>query len=268
MSTQRKGARSLKDIPTDILEDLNEGLLESANLMEWLAVDQLYLLRKTLAKEKREHYFKAIDHAVKQLKKPTISAKNAAIGQSLCIQALAADDLEWLLGLLFHASDSVRCWICYSISMHPDWSVSEKFEHIQIAAQDHHFGVREVAWMAMRHHIIEHLDLSLEILQIWAQHENANIRRFASEATRPCGVWCTHITVLKQHPEKALSLLTYLAQDPSKYVQNSVGNWLNDAGKSAPDFVINLCKQWRELGQTSTNYMIKRALRNLNASNS
>lgn len=38
--TKRKGSKSTKDIPKGIMEQLNRGEIESANLVEWLAVDK------------------------------------------------------------------------------------------------------------------------------------------------------------------------------------------------------------------------------------
>jgi len=43
--TKRIGAQSAKDIPKGILEQLNHGEIETANLVEWLAVDQKTLLK-------------------------------------------------------------------------------------------------------------------------------------------------------------------------------------------------------------------------------
>ena len=40
----RKGVRKAEDIPVEVLQLLNTGRLETANLTEWLAVDQLKLL--------------------------------------------------------------------------------------------------------------------------------------------------------------------------------------------------------------------------------
>lgn len=56
-SSKRKGSRSTKDTPTEIIHQLNMGEIESANLVEWLAVNQRDLLRNLLNKTKREKYF-------------------------------------------------------------------------------------------------------------------------------------------------------------------------------------------------------------------
>lgn len=59
-SIQRKGARSIKEIPEDILEQLNRGELESANLAEWLAVDRKVLLENVLVQYGRKSYLQPI----------------------------------------------------------------------------------------------------------------------------------------------------------------------------------------------------------------
>jgi 3-methyladenine DNA glycosylase AlkC len=138
------------------------------------------------------------------------------------------------------------------------------FEKIKLFAADSHFGVREVAWMACRAHIAAHLEVSIEILSTWAKSEDENLRRFASEATRPRGVWCAHLQALKEQPALALPILEVLHADPSRYVQNSVGNWLNDAAKSQADFVRELCATWQAQSPTKeTSYIIKKALRSI-----
>jgi len=98
----------------------------------------------------------------------------------------------------------------------------------------------------------------------WAVDGDENIRRFTTEAARPRGVCCKHIDQLKEQPELALPLLEKLKSDPSKYVQDSVGNWLNDASKSQPQFVIDLCERWeKESAAKETQKIIKRARRTI-----
>lgn len=269
MNTMRKGARSTKDIPQSILEQLNRGEIESANLVEWLAVDQVELLKNLLAELGLSEHFASMQKQIENLKKPTVNSRNACIGSLLYQLSLSANSAKLLLKISSHPSDMVRCWACYAVVINPEMTLLERFQAIQPFAQDAHFGVREVAWMALRPYIILQIEQSIEILQSWVVHEDAFVRRFATEATRPRGVWCNHIEDLKGNPEMALSLLEPLQQDPEKYVQDSVANWLNDASKTRPEFVQTLCDQWLKQSHANpehmkaTQYIVKRALRTL-----
>lgn len=88
-----------------------------------------------------------------------------------------------------------------------------------------------------------------------------------SGTPQPRGVWYEHIVELKEHPELGLPILEPLKSDPSQYVRDSVGNWLNDASKTRPDFVLELCGSWeKESGTEETGYIIKKALRTIRKS--
>jgi 3-methyladenine DNA glycosylase AlkC len=108
------------------------------------------------------------------------------------------------------------------------------------------------------------LDAAIELLVDWSIHEHEGIRRFASEVTRPCGVWCNHLVRLKAEPQLALPILEPLRSDEAKYVRDSVGNWLNDASKSQPKWVQTLCRRWQRESKTAeTAYIVKKALRTI-----
>ncbi len=163
-----------------------------------------------------------------------------------------------------HPSDSIRCYAPYLISLNEKLEIQEKLNQAKPLIADTHFGVREIVWMALRLEIEKNLEVSIEFLTDWTKNEDENIRRFTTEATRPRGVWCKHIDQLKETPEIALPILENLKSDTSKYVQDSVGNWLNDASKSRPDFVIELCKKWQKESPTKeTEKIIKRAKRTI-----
>ncbi|MBR0604064.1 DNA alkylation repair protein [Bacillus safensis] len=262
----RKGARKGSDIPHDVLILLNQGELESVNLTEWLAVNHVTLLQHVLpsigldkhlidlsaeiAKQKAESGMKAIrliGHLLDEVLQEENEEKRVEV-----IQACSR-----------HISDSVRCWAAYMNKQHSS-SLEEKLAYIQPFAADHHFGVREIAWMSVRESLSHQLDQSIEYLTEWAKSEDENIRRFSVESIRPRGVWTKHIELLKQEPERALPILNHLKSDPSTYVQDSVGNWLNDASKTQPDWVRNLCEQWSKDSNTkATSRIVKKAKRTI-----
>jgi 3-methyladenine DNA glycosylase AlkC len=261
---KRKGSRSIKEIPKEIFEQLNSGKIETANLVEWLAIDQRKLLENILTQLKRKPYIKPILTEIDNLKKQTVNTINECIGKGILEEATKNKDTEILNIIATHTSDTVRCWATYTIGKNPKFTLKQMLQKIEPFAADTHFGVREIAWLAVRPTIAKHLPESIEILTTWTKNKDENVRRFASEATRPRGVWCEHIETLKQNPALALPILEPLKNDPAKYVQDSVGNWLNDASKTQPKFVTDICTKWKkESDSKETSYIIKKALRTI-----
>ncbi len=257
---KRKGAKSQKDVSDSILEQLNNGLIESANLTEWLCIDHISLIKNVLPTAYQEDCINSIE----DLKSKSVMSMIKSIGDVLCISSKQKNDKKMFDQLKTHKSDSVRCWAAYIIGSDKEISLYKKLELIQPFAADSHFGVREISWMAVREDIDENLDIAIPILQVWSKSDNPNIRRFSSESIRPNGVWCRKIDKLKANPEIALPILQNLKSDISKYVQDSVANWLNDASKTKPEFVTALCRKWGQESPTKeTDYIIRRALRSL-----
>ncbi len=261
----RKGARKVQDIPKDVLDLLNEGKIQTVNLTEWLAVNQTELIKNTFQKIGLEDCIDTITEAIAQQKKPSTMGSIKLIGQHLYQYCRQSKTLAATIGLLNnHQSDTVRCYATYLIALNSDLNISEKLDQSRKLIADKHFGVREIVWMALRPEIEKNLIESIEILSEWTNDKDENIRRFTTESTRPRGVWCKHIEELKENPEQILSILEQLKSDKSKYVQDSVGNWLNDASKSKPQFVIALCEKWKSESPTAeTEKIIKRALRTI-----
>lgn len=262
----RKGARKVQDIPAEVLDLLNSGKIETVNLTEWLAIDHKSLINCVFPEMGIEQdKIDMISGEIASQKKASAMNSTKLVGSSLYRLYADTQNLASILNQLStHPSDSIRCYAPYLISLNERLSIKEKLTQAQKLVADTHFGVREVVWMALRPEIDKHLEASIEILTEWANSEDENIRRFTTEASRPRGVWCKHIERLKENPELALPILEKLRADKSKYVQDSVGNWLNDASKSKPEFVIHLCEQWqKESPYKETGKIIKRAKRTI-----
>jgi 3-methyladenine DNA glycosylase AlkC len=190
--------------------------------------------------------------------------KSNAVAKALMHHYLENKDEDLLEKLSKETSDRAREWACYLIGRNDKRNLKSKLNAIKSFADDAHFGVRESAWFSVRDHIVREPDLALTLLESWTKSNKPNLRRFASEATRPRGVWCAHLEVLKQNPEKGLIIIEPLKSDESKYVRDSVGNWLNDAGKTNEKWLRNICKRWSKESKTKeTEYILRRAMRNL-----
>lgn len=261
---KRKGARTVKEVSPEILEKLNKGEIESVNLIETLAMNQQELIKNVMVSLGRKEYIKEIITTIESIKKPTVNIFYETLGGALMRKIKEEKDENLLQILSNHISDSVRTWAIYIVRSDETLDTKAYFNEIKPFAADKHFGVREMAWLASRQRIIDNLEECIEILSEWSMDKNENIRRFASEATRPRGVWCKHIDKLKDKPELAINILEPMKADSSKYVRDSVGNWLNDASKTRPEFVRKICIKWLAENNTNeTKYIVKKALRTI-----
>lgn len=259
----RKGARRLNEVRDDVIEYLNKGLIESKNLMEWMAVDPVILLKNILPKQYLG-WGDSIEKEVEEIKDPTTMKTTRLIGSRLYNLAAKEGKEDNLLSLLgTHNSDTVRCWSGFFIGA-KTLDIQSKLEAIKTLAADKNSGCREIAFMAVKEQIEANLEPAISCLEPWVLEDDENVRRFAVEATRPIGVWTVKIQALKEKPEKGLPLLEPLKSDPAKYVQNAVANWLNDASKTQPSWVEELCERWQNESNTKeTTYITKRAMRTI-----
>ena len=256
----RKGARSFKDLDPEVISYLNAGKIQTKNLMEWLATDQLELLKVLLASINKSEWYDSFNIAVNAQKKPTANSNVKIIGQTF---AQLADSGFVQTNLSDHQSDIVRSWACWAESLFHD-STKALLNAMKPYAADLHFGVREVVIFASKERLALDLEGALAILSLWVLEDDENVRRYAIEAMRPVGVWTKKIPEFQENPEKGLALLAPLISDTSKYVRDSVGNWLNDASKSKPDWVLSVCEQWKaESSSKETAYILKKAMRTI-----
>ncbi|MFE9077932.1 DNA alkylation repair protein [Bacillus mobilis] len=262
----RKGARKVNEIPKEVLQLLQQGKVESVNLTEWLAINHIELLKNVLPSIGLKDSLECIEA---ELEKQNVETGMKVIRiagtllDEIILKEYEGNKEDILLKLSNHISDSVRCWAAF-MNKKSNNTLKDTLTYIRPFAADHHFGVREIAWMSIREDLSQNIEESVELLVEWAKSEDENIHRFSVESIRPRGVWSKHIEALKQEPEKALPILNLLKSDPSKYVQDSVGNWLNDASKTKPDWVLKLCEEWaKDTDIKSTSRIIKKAKRTI-----
>lgn len=249
-----KGATRVADVPPDVLAALNAGTRATRTLAETLAMDLAGLLGAV---------FPALATAARDGIDPAAGITRR-MAQAGAVLRAGLGGAEAFAATVAHPADTVRGWACYIACADDGVPLPQRLETLRPLADDPHFGVREWVWLALRPHVANELPSALAELAPWTADPSANVRRFASEATRPRGVWCAHLGALKRDPAPGLPILEPLRADPSRYVQDSVANWLNDAAKDHPQWVAGICARWTEESPTaSTAYIVKRACRSL-----
>lgn len=225
-------------IAAERLRALSTGRVAATHLAECLAVDFAELLHVVAPVLEPDALQRMRDAAGKGI------TQRMALAARLLRDSGQGDPAQWR----GHASDTVRGWACYLIGSDAGTPLAEKLQAIRTLADDPHFGVREWAWLALRADIVA----------------APRRRNGAGTAILPASTVAGTQALFKQQPQHAVPLLDALADDPERYVQDSVGNWLNDAGKTQPQWLRGLCARWQREHHSDANaYIRKRAMRSL-----
>jgi 3-methyladenine DNA glycosylase AlkC len=96
----------------------------------------------------------------------------------------------------------------------------------------------------------------------WAKHDSEDVRRLASEGSRPRLPWGISIPALKRDPSPILPILDTLRHDPSETVRRSVANNLNDISRDHPELTIDVLRRWQD-GTPDVSEITHHALRTL-----
>ncbi len=116
------------------------------------------------------------------------------------------------------------------------------------------FAVREFLRLDLRR--------TLRVMERWSADDDEQVRRLASEGSRPRLPWSFKLNALIADPSPTLPILENLRADPSLYVRKSVTNHLNDITKDHPGWVLDRVEAW-DLANPRTAWIAKRALRTL-----
>ncbi|UAB80821.1 DNA alkylation repair protein [Marixanthomonas sp. SCSIO 43207] len=122
---------------------------------------------------------------------------------------------------------------------------------------------RNTGEYAIRPYITNHKDKTLEYIKRWSTSSNFHLRRLASEGVRPRLPWAKKLDVFIENPRPIIPILNTMKDDPSRYVQKSVANCLNDILKDNFDIGKEIIEQWNhaDIGK-ERKWIIKHALRN------
>lgn len=96
----------------------------------------------------------------------------------------------------------------------------------------------------------------------WAVSENIHLRRLASEGMRTRLPWAKKLSDFIENPAPIIEILEILKDDPSKFVQNSVANSLNDIFKDNEEIAMSIVNRWKVKPTFERAWIIRHAIRN------
>ncbi len=126
---------------------------------------------------------------------------------------------------------------------------------------------RNTGEYAIRPFIEKYPEQTMARMETWSMDSNKHIRRLSSEGGRPRLPWATKFQMFIDDPSPLLPILENLKDDPSKYVQKSVANCLNDILKDNPEIAKKIIRKWSTDATKERIWIIKHALRNLRKKN-
>ncbi|WP_125776038.1 DNA alkylation repair protein [Antribacter gilvus] len=115
--------------------------------------------------------------------------------------------------------------------------------------------------------LLDHdLARALRTIHGWTASASPDVRRLASEGTRPFLPWAVQVPGILAEPRSTLPVLDALYLDESEDVRRSVANHLNDLSRRSPDLVVETAGAWlAEPGENAENTtrLVRHGLRTL-----
>ena len=119
------------------------------------------------------------------------------------------------------------------------------------------------AEFAIRTLLRHDLDRALAAMLTWTGSEDADVRRLASEGSRPYLPWSVRVPELLRRPDATVAILDALYRDPSEYVRRSVANHLNDLSRDHAALVVETAARWLAAPDENTARVVRHGLRTL-----
>jgi 3-methyladenine DNA glycosylase AlkC len=104
----------------------------------------------------------------------------------------------------------------------------------------------------------------LPIMQAWAHDPSVHVRRLASEGIRMRLPWAKKNRIFLEHSRACIEIIDTLHSDPSRFVQKSVANNLNDLSKEDEALFQKIITRWSKGSPSKeTQWIIRHASRSL-----
>jgi len=122
---------------------------------------------------------------------------------------------------------------------------------------------RNTGEYTIRPYLVKYPKKALAQMKKWSKSPNKHVRRLSSEGVRPRLPWASKLEQYIDDPIAILPILMTLKNDPSKYVQKSVANCINDMLKDNPNNAKEIIEKWAVKPSPECKWIIKHAIRNL-----
>lgn len=237
---------------------LNQKILETC-------INQfLVLIKKDYTFEREAELMDMIE----QLKASIPEKKRASFGIVSVIAAFCKyifkelDDDDYKVCVKIYRESKNYSTICIGLGLlsHYGLDKPEMVLPILVEAADHElWEVKEFVQMFIRKITKKHKQLVQALLLDLTESKNKNLRRFASEATRPVAEnrW------IQEEPEFSLKILRKLFMESEEFPRVSVANNLSDLSRKNPELIYGLVKELKAFGNKDSDFIAYRACRNL-----
>jgi len=112
--------------------------------------------------------------------------------------------------------------------------------------------------------LLDHdLARALPVVLGWTASTDADVRRLATEGTRPFLPWARRVPGILAEPTATLPILHALYRDDDEVVRRSVANHLNDLSRQHPDLAVAATAAWLAEPDEHTARLVRHALRTL-----
>ncbi|MEB0001694.1 DNA alkylation repair protein [Cryobacterium sp. RTC2.1] len=112
--------------------------------------------------------------------------------------------------------------------------------------------------------LLDHdLERALPVVLGWTASTDVDVRRLATEGTRPFLPWARRVPGILAEPTATLPILHALYRDDDEAVRRSVANHLNDLSRQQPELAVATTAEWLAEPDGHTARLVRHALRTL-----